>query len=74
MLQASLHGFQNREGFIAPLPISQRISLRRYHYRGAFIAPLPTENNNILGNSLRHWKQIPNSFIAPLPTAVRNDE
>jgi hypothetical protein len=36
------------------------------------IAPLPTENYNILGLkfSLHHWKQIPNLFIAPLPTAV----
>jgi hypothetical protein len=33
---------------------------------------LPTENNNTLGLqcSLRHWKQILNLFIAPLPTTV----
>jgi hypothetical protein len=35
-------------------------------------APFPTEKNNImdLKCSLHHWKQIPNLFIAPLPTAV----
>ncbi len=47
-------------------------SLRHCQCWRAFIEPLPTENNNILGLkcSLRHWKQIPNLVIAPLPTAV----
>jgi hypothetical protein len=38
---------------------------------GAFVALLITEKNNILivKSSLRHWQQLPNLFIAPLPTA-----
>jgi hypothetical protein len=31
----------------------------------------PTEKSLALKCSLRHWKQIPILFIAPLPTAVR---
>jgi hypothetical protein len=72
----------HRAGFIAPLPISWRVhsgvanikkgSLCCCKYREGFIAPLPTKNNNILSLkcSLRHWKQILNCFIAPLPTSV----
>jgi hypothetical protein len=39
---------------------------------GTFIAPLATEKNNIpdLKSSLRHRKQIPNLFMAQLPTAA----
>ncbi len=71
-LQASLHGFQYRGVFIAPLPISRSIHCAIVNHRGEFIAPLPTENNNILCYSSRHWKQIPNLFIAPLPTTMIN--
>ncbi len=37
---------------------------------------MPTENNNILSSKcqLRHWKQIINKFIAPLPTSVFSEE
>jgi hypothetical protein len=47
---------------------------RSCRYRGAFIAPSPTDHDNILivKSSLRHWKQFPNFFIAPLPKTVSN--
>jgi hypothetical protein len=50
-------GLNRATGIIAQFPI---------------IAPLPTEKNNIqcFKSSLRHWQQLPNLFLAPLPTAV----
>ncbi len=60
------------EEFIAPLPISRKSPLHCNQYPGALIAPLPTMNNNILGfkSSLGYLQQLPNLFIASLPTAV----
>jgi hypothetical protein len=57
---------------VAPKPILVIYFLRNFQRRGTFIAPLTTDKNNILSiqSSLRHWKQLPNLFIVPLPTTV----
>ncbi len=66
-------GRKGPEGIFCSVPTARSVHCQ---YRELFIAPLPTDNKNILGLKcfLHHWKQIPNVFIVPLPTAVCREQ